>query len=122
MSVKHTPGLWQVVPGVGDCLEIIHIREDGGFVTIATLQPDISQPGDKGGFATKEDRAAACIANAKLIAAAPEMQARIAKLEAEKAELLAALEAILGSECAILNELRDQAQSAIAKAKGEQQA
>lgn len=105
MSAQHTPGPWQVVPGVGDCLEIIHLREDGGFVTIATLHPDVSQPGNKGGFASKDERVATCVANARLIAAAP--------------ELLEALETILSSECAILNELREQAQSAIAKAKGE---
>jgi hypothetical protein len=44
-------------------------------------------------------------ANARLIAAAP--------------ELLAALQSIMSSESAILTELREQAERAIAKAKGE---
>ena len=72
-NAKHTPGPW----GVTRLNGVEYVTIDGGRVSVARVS---ALKGGEG--------------NARLIAAAPEMAEKIERLEAEKKELLAALEMI----------------------------
>ena len=103
-NMKHTPGPWYFTEwGINGEEANVRAKILGGSLHIAIVNTSNSQ------------------ADARLIAAAPEMAEKIELLEAEKKELLAALEAarLWAVECYGSLPWLESAEAAIAKAKGE---